>query len=96
MFRRIIQSENGGVIGVIGGSGLYKMEGLDVKEKITIETPYGPPSDEIILGELRGKNMAFLPRHGLGHFIPPSEINFRANIFAMTHQFYPLPRLPHI
>ena len=71
------------VLGIIGGSGLYKMEGLDVKEKVAIETPYGSPSDEIILGKLRGKNMAFLPRHGLGHFIPPSEINFRANIFAM-------------
>ena len=71
------------VLGVIGGSGLYKMAGLDVKEKVAIETPYGPPSDEIILGKLKDKNMAFLPRHGLGHFIPPSEINFRANI-----QFY--------
>ncbi|MZG54667.1 MAG: S-methyl-5'-thioadenosine phosphorylase [Nitrospinae bacterium] len=70
-------------LGVIGGSGLYQMEGLDVTEKVAIETPYGSPSDEIILGKLRGKNMAFLPRHGAGHFIPPSEINFRANIFAM-------------
>lgn len=70
-------------LGVIGGSGLYQMEGLDVTEKVAIETPYGSPSDEIILGKLRGKNMAFLPRHGVGHFIPPSEINFRANIFAM-------------
>ena len=71
------------VLGIIGGSGLYKMEGLDVKEKVAIETPYGSPSDEIILGKLSGESMAFLPRHGLGHFIPPSEINFRANIFAM-------------
>lgn len=71
------------VLGVIGGSGLYQMEGLDVTEKVSIETPYGSPSDEIILGTLRGTKMAFLPRHGVGHFIPPSEINFRANIFAM-------------
>ena len=71
------------VLGVIGGSGLYQMESLDVTEKISIETPYGSPSSEIILGKLKGKNMAFLPRHGIGHFIPPSEINFRANIFAM-------------
>ena len=71
------------VLGVIGGSGLYQMEGLDVTEKVTVETPYGSPSDEIILGTLRGTKMAFLPRHGVGHFIPPSEINFRANIFAM-------------
>ncbi len=71
------------VLGIIGGSGLYQMEGLTVKERVAIETPYGSPSDEIVLGKLRGKNLAFLPRHGLGHFIPPSEINFRANIFAM-------------
>ena len=71
------------ILGVIGGSGLYQMDGLDVTEKVTIKTPYGYPSDQIILGNLRGKKMAFLPRHGVGHFIPPSEINFRANIFAM-------------
>ena len=71
------------IIGVIGGSGLYQMDGLDVTEKVTIKTPYGYPSDQIILGNLQGKKMAFLPRHGVGHFIPPSEINFRANIFAM-------------
>ncbi|MBT5471980.1 MAG: S-methyl-5'-thioadenosine phosphorylase [Nitrospina sp.] len=71
------------IIGVIGGSGLYQMEGLDVTDKIAIDTPYGSPSDEIIIGTLRGKKLAFLPRHGVGHFIPPSEINFRANIFAM-------------
>ena len=71
------------IIGVIGGSGLYQMDGLDVTEKVPIKTPYGYPSDQIILGNLRGKKMAFLPRHGVGHFIPPSEINFRANIFAM-------------
>jgi len=71
------------LLGVIGGSGLYKMEGLEVAEKVAFDTPYGSPSDEIIVGTLRGTKMAFLPRHGVGHFIPPSEINFRANIFAM-------------
>tara|TARA_Y100001960_G_scaffold113293_1_gene121254 strand:- start:4 stop:855 length:852 start_codon:yes stop_codon:yes gene_type:complete len=71
------------VLGIIGGSGLYQMEGLNVAEKVSIDTPYGSPSGKIILGKLKGENMAFLPRHGLGHFIPPSEINFRANIFAM-------------
>ena len=71
------------ILGVIGGSGLYEMDGLDVTKKVTIKTPYGYPSDQIIFGNLRGKKMAFLPRHGVGHFIPPSEINFRANIFAM-------------
>jgi len=71
------------ILGVIGGSGLYQMQGLDISDKVAVETPYGSPSDKIIVGNLRGTKMAFLPRHGVGHFIPPSEINFRANIFAM-------------
>ena len=71
------------LLGVIGGSGLYKMEGLEVTEKVTLDTPFGAPSDEITVGTLHGTKMAFLPRHGVGHFLPPSEINFRANIFAM-------------
>ena len=71
------------ILGVIGGSGLYQMKGLDITDRLTVETPYGYPSDEIIIGNLRGTKMAFLPRHGVGHFITPSEINFRANIFAM-------------
>ncbi len=69
--------------GVIGGSGLYKMKGLEVIEKVAVDTPFGPPSDSIVIGELDGVKLAFLPRHGVGHVIPPSEINFRANIFAM-------------
>ena len=73
----------GKLLGVIGGSGLYQMKGLDVIETISVETPFGSPSDNIVIGELDGSQMAFLPRHGLGHVIPPSEINFRANIFAM-------------
>ena len=71
------------ILGVIGGSGLYQMKGLDITDRLTVETPYGYPSDEIIIGNLRGTKMAFLPRHGVGHFITPSEINFRANIFGM-------------
>jgi 5'-methylthioadenosine phosphorylase len=71
------------IIGVIGGSGLYQMKGLGITDRLTVETPYGFPSDEIIIGKLCGTKMAFLPRHGVGHFITPSEINFRANIFAM-------------
>lgn len=70
-------------IGVIGGSGLYEMEGLEVKERISIDTPFGDPSDQYILGSLEGIETAFLPRHGAGHFILPSEINFRANIYGM-------------
>jgi 5'-methylthioadenosine phosphorylase len=71
------------ILGVIGGSGLYQMKGLDITDRLNVETPYGSPSDEIIVGNLRETKIAFLPRHGVGHFITPSEINFRANIFAM-------------
>lgn len=71
------------LLGVVGGSGLYSMKELRILEKITLDTPFGAPSDDIIIGDLNGLQVAFLPRHGVGHFIPPSEINFRANIFAM-------------
>ncbi len=71
------------MLGVIGGSGLYQMKGLEVIEKVVVDTPFGSPSDNIIIGKLEGVKVAFLPRHGVGHIIPPSEINFRANIFAM-------------
>lgn len=70
-------------IGVIGGSGLYKMDKLADVEKVSLDTPFGKPSDEMILGTLEGKRIAFLPRHGRGHRISPSELNFRANIMAM-------------
>ena len=71
------------ILGVIGGSGLYQMKGLEVIEKVVVDTPFGSPSDNIIIGRLEGVKIAFLPRHGVGHVIPPSEINFQANIFAM-------------
>ena len=71
------------LLGVIGGSGLYSMNELNVIEKVSVDTPFGSPSEDVIIGELNWTQMAFLPRHGVGHFIPPSEINFRANIFAM-------------
>ncbi|MGB9668040.1 MAG: S-methyl-5'-thioadenosine phosphorylase [Thermosulfidibacteraceae bacterium] len=70
-------------IAVIGGSGLYEMENFKLIEEVEIETPFGKPSDRIVVGELKGKKIAFLPRHGKGHRILPSEINFRANIFAL-------------
>ncbi|WP_263359144.1 S-methyl-5'-thioadenosine phosphorylase [Acidicapsa ligni] len=70
-------------IGIIGGSGLYSMPGLkDIREE-SIETPYGAPSDSFILGNLEGRKVAFLARHGRGHKLLPSELNFRANIYAM-------------
>ncbi|MCK5514400.1 MAG: S-methyl-5'-thioadenosine phosphorylase, partial [Deltaproteobacteria bacterium] len=66
-------------IGIIGGTGLYEMEGLTKTELITVHTPFGKPSDRYLLGELDGIKIAFLPRHGIGHRIPPHELNFRAN-----------------
>jgi 5'-methylthioadenosine phosphorylase len=70
-------------IGVIGGSGLYEMEGMKDITTVKVETPFGEPSDEFVLGTLEGRKLAFLPRHGRGHRILPTEINFRANIYAM-------------
>jgi 5'-methylthioadenosine phosphorylase len=71
------------LLGVIGGSGLYQMDDLKILETKSVSTPFGDPSADLVIGELNGVQMAFLPRHGLGHMIPPSEINFRANIFSM-------------
>ncbi len=70
-------------IGIIGGSGLYDMSELKDRSDIAIDTPFGPPSDRLTLGTLEGRRVAFLPRHGRGHRILPSEINFRANIYSM-------------
>jgi 5'-methylthioadenosine phosphorylase len=70
-------------IGIIGGSGLYSMNGLSEVREIRVKTPFGAPSDAIVLGNLEGKRVAFLARHGRGHRILPGEINFRANIYAM-------------
>ncbi|MDZ4246857.1 MAG: S-methyl-5'-thioadenosine phosphorylase [Dehalococcoidia bacterium] len=70
-------------IGVIGGSGLYEIEGLTDIHKVDVDTPFGKPSDVITTGLLEGKRMAFLPRHGKGHRLNPSEVPFRANIFAL-------------
>ena len=69
-------------IGIIGGSGLYQMDGLERVEERSIETPFGSPSGKYVLGTLEGKRVAFLPRHGIGHRILPSELNFRANVFG--------------
>ena len=69
-------------IGVIGGSGLYEIPGLEDKSELQIDTPFGSPSDAYILGQLEGKRVAFLSRHGRGHRIPPTELNFRANIYG--------------
>ncbi len=70
-------------IGVIGGSGLYEMEGLEAIESIRLTTPFGDPSDAIIQGTLAGRRVCFLPRHGVGHRLMPHEINHRANLWAL-------------
>ena len=71
------------MIGIIGGTGLYRMEGLEVTRSTDIDTPFGQPSGPVMLGRLAGRDIAFLPRHGLHHDLLPSEINFRANIWAL-------------
>ncbi len=71
------------VLGVIGGSGLYEIDGLEDTEWVAVETPFGAPSDDLLTGTLGGQKLVFLPRHGRGHRVPPSGLNFRANIDAM-------------
>ena len=70
-------------IGVIGGSGLYQMAGLQKTREIILKTPFGSPSDTFVIGEIEGKSVVFLARHGRGHSILPSDLNFRANIYGM-------------
>ena len=70
-------------IGIIGGSGLYSMPGFTAQREVDIQTPFGTPSDNYIVGQLEGHEVAFLTRHGRGHRISPSELNFRANIYGM-------------
>ena len=70
-------------IGVIGGSGLYDIEGMTDIEEVNVDTPFGKPSDSVIIGRLEGVGIAFLPRHGRGHRISPSELPARANIYAL-------------
>jgi len=71
------------IIGVIGGSGLYDMPGLEDVERVRLTTPFGEPSDEFVCGTLAGTRLIFLPRHGRGHRLLPSELNFRANIYGL-------------
>lgn len=70
-------------IGIIGGSGLYSMPGFETQEEVHLETPFGRPSDNYVLGKLGGHRVAFLARHGRGHRLSPSELNFRANVYGM-------------
>jgi 5'-methylthioadenosine phosphorylase len=70
-------------IGIIGGSGLYSMPGFHAEKEVSITTPFGPPSDNYVTGELEGRHVAFLARHGRGHRLSPSELNYRANIYGL-------------
>lgn len=70
-------------LGIIGGSGLYDMAALENRRSQRVETPWGEPSDELVFGTIAGTEVVFLPRHGVGHRIPPSQINYRANIDAL-------------
>ncbi len=70
-------------IGIIGGSGLYSMPGFHAEKEVSISTPFGPPSDNYVTGELEGRHVVFLARHGRGHRLSPSELNYRANIYGM-------------
>lgn len=71
------------ILGVIGGSGLYEMEGMKNVRRVAVRTPFGSPSDAVTVGELEGRTLAFLPRHGRGHRFSPSQVNYRANVYAM-------------
>ena len=71
------------LIGVVGGSGLYEMEGFEGISERAVETPFGSPSDKLIVGEIHGRRVCFLPRHGVGHRLLPHEINHKANIWAL-------------
>jgi len=73
------------MLAVIGGSGVYGLEGLKNTRWVEFESPFGKPSDAVLMGELDGQPLAFLPRHGRGHAIAPTEINFRANIDVLKH-----------
>ena len=70
-------------IGIIGGSGFYDMEGLAEAHAVRLKTPFGAPSEKLMLGKLQGRSVVFLSRHGHGHYLNPSEVNYRANLYAM-------------
>jgi len=71
-----------GLVGIIGGSGLYSMAGLEVEDEVEVQTPFGAPSDRYVVGKLGGKSVAFLARHGRSHSLLPGEVNYRANIYG--------------
>lgn len=80
--KKFVRNNHRAEIGIIGGTGLYNLEGLESLEEVLIETPFGLPSDAYLIGEIAGKKVAFLSRHGRGHRYLPAEVNYRANIFG--------------
>ena len=78
------------VIGVIGGSGIYDIEGLSNTRWEGVSSPFGEPSDELLFGDVEGQRMVFLPRHGRGHKLPPDGVTYRANIDALRCHRYPV------
>lgn len=80
-----LASESEPAIGVIGGSGLYDIEGLEGRGEVEVATPFGPPSDALVTGRLAGRRVVFLARHARGHRLLPTELNHRANLWAMRH-----------
>jgi len=74
---------DGWTIGIIGGSGLYAMDALEEAQWLKVDTPWGAPSDQLLIGRIEGVKLVFLPRHGRGHRIPPSSLNYRANVDAL-------------
>ncbi|MBT5239521.1 MAG: S-methyl-5'-thioadenosine phosphorylase [Rhodospirillaceae bacterium] len=79
----MVQAGTPPIIGIIGGSGLYDIDGLTDTTWVAVDTPYGPPSDGLLTGQLEGQKVVFLPRHGRGHKLSPSDLNYRANIYAL-------------
>ena len=79
----MVQAGTPPVIGIIGGSGLYDIDGLSDTAWTSVKTPFGPPSDDLLTGAYQGQNVVFLPRHGRGHKLSPSDLNYRANIYAL-------------
>ncbi len=71
------------MIGIIGGSGLYELPNFQLKEQLQVDTPFGSPSDQLVIGELAGKRVVFIARHGRDHDLPPHRVNYRANVWAM-------------
>ena len=78
-----VQSSKNWALGIIGGTGLYALEGFRNSQWVKVDSAFGPPSDELLIGELDGQRLVFLPRHGRGHRLSPTHVNYRANIEAM-------------